>query len=81
VRLEGLGKLKKSTSSGTLTSDLPACSIVPQPTLQPRAPPGFKVYNKEFLPELIKPTFLSAQISLHTNFVANVTQYIGSTSS
>jgi hypothetical protein len=32
VRLEGLGKLKKSTSSGTRTGDLPACSIVPQPT-------------------------------------------------
>jgi hypothetical protein len=29
VRLEGLGKLKKSTSSGTRTGDLPACSIVP----------------------------------------------------
>jgi hypothetical protein len=38
VRLEGLGKLKKSTSSGTWTSDLPACSIVPQPTMLPRAP-------------------------------------------
>jgi hypothetical protein len=32
VRLEGLGKLKKSTSSGTRTADLPACSIVPQST-------------------------------------------------
>jgi hypothetical protein len=31
VQLEGLGKLKKSTSSGTQTSDLPACSIVLQP--------------------------------------------------
>jgi hypothetical protein len=38
VRLEELGKLKKSTSSGTLTRDLPACSIVPQPTTLPRAP-------------------------------------------
>jgi hypothetical protein len=38
VRLEGLGKLKKSTSSGTQTGDLPACSIVPQPTTLPRAP-------------------------------------------
>jgi hypothetical protein len=33
VRLEGLGQLKKSTSSGTRTSDLLACSIVPQPTM------------------------------------------------
>jgi hypothetical protein len=38
VRLEGLGKLKKSTSSGTRIGDLPACSIVPQPTTLPRAP-------------------------------------------
>jgi hypothetical protein len=38
VRLEGLGKLKKSTSSGIRTGDLPACSIVPQPTTLPRAP-------------------------------------------
>jgi hypothetical protein len=30
VRLEALGKLKKSTSSGTRTSDLPACSILPR---------------------------------------------------
>jgi hypothetical protein len=38
VRLEGLGQLKKSTSSGTRTGDLPACIIVPQPTTLPRAP-------------------------------------------
>jgi hypothetical protein len=31
VRLEELGKLKKSTSSGTRSGDLRACSIVPQP--------------------------------------------------
>jgi hypothetical protein len=37
VGLEGLGKLKKSTSSGTRTGDLPACSIVLQPTMLPRA--------------------------------------------
>jgi hypothetical protein len=35
VRLEGIGKLKNSTSSGL---DLPACSIVPQPTTLPHAP-------------------------------------------
>jgi hypothetical protein len=38
VRLEGLGKMKKSTSSRTRSGDLPACSIVPQPTTIPRAP-------------------------------------------
>jgi hypothetical protein len=36
LRLEGLGKLKKSTASGTRTGDIPACSIVPQPTMPPR---------------------------------------------
>jgi hypothetical protein len=38
VQLEGLGTLKKSTSSGTQTGDLPACSIVPQLTTVPHAP-------------------------------------------
>jgi hypothetical protein len=38
VRLEGLGKLKIFTSSGTRNDDLPAYSIVPQPTTLPRAP-------------------------------------------
>jgi hypothetical protein len=32
VRLEGLGQLKKSTSSGIQTGYLPVCNIVPQPT-------------------------------------------------
>jgi hypothetical protein len=32
VHLEGLGKVKKSTSSGTRTGELPACGTVPQPT-------------------------------------------------
>jgi hypothetical protein len=38
VRLEGLGQLKKIHLIGTQTRDLPACSIVPQPTTLPRAP-------------------------------------------
>jgi hypothetical protein len=38
MRLEGLGQLKKSTSSRTRTSDLPACSVVPQPTTLPHTP-------------------------------------------
>jgi hypothetical protein len=38
VRLEGLGQLKKSDDTGTRTRDLPACSIVPQPTMLPHAP-------------------------------------------
>jgi hypothetical protein len=47
--LEGLGKLKKSTSSGTRASDLFACSIVPQPTTLPHAPHKFlvlRIFNK-----------------------------------
>jgi hypothetical protein len=43
VRPEGLGTLKKSTSSETRTGDFPACSIVPQPTTLPRAPLSFCV--------------------------------------
>jgi hypothetical protein len=40
VRLEGLGKLKKSNDLIVIrTRDLPACRIVPQPTTLPRAPP------------------------------------------
>jgi hypothetical protein len=37
VRLKWLGKLKKSTSSGTRTGDLSACSIMPQSTTLPGA--------------------------------------------
>jgi hypothetical protein len=37
VRLDGLGKLKKIHLIGTWTRDLPACSIVPQPTKLPCA--------------------------------------------
>jgi hypothetical protein len=38
VRLEGLGIFKKSNNLiGIRTRDLPACSIVPQPTALPRA--------------------------------------------
>jgi hypothetical protein len=39
VRLEGLGQLKKIHLIRTRTRDLQACSIVPQPTMLPRAPP------------------------------------------
>jgi hypothetical protein len=35
VRLEGLGQLKNIHLIGTRTRDLPACSIVPQPTKLP----------------------------------------------
>jgi hypothetical protein len=38
VRLEGLDKLKKSTSSGIRSRDLLACMVVFQPTTLPRTP-------------------------------------------
>jgi hypothetical protein len=39
VKLEGLNKLKKLFDLiGSRTLDLPDCSIVPQPTMLPRAP-------------------------------------------
>jgi hypothetical protein len=37
VLLEGLGQLKKIHLIGTRPRDLPACSMVPQPTTLPRA--------------------------------------------
>jgi hypothetical protein len=49
VRLEGLGKLKKfSDLIGTRNHDLPACSIVPQPTTLLCSPP-IKEKKKKFL--------------------------------
>jgi hypothetical protein len=47
VRLEELGKLKKSTSSGTRNGDRPACSIVPQPTALPRVSSSIRNIFKE----------------------------------
>jgi hypothetical protein len=48
VQLEGLGKLKKLNDLiGTRTLDLPAYSIVSQPTLLPRAP--FEVHSIRFV--------------------------------
>jgi hypothetical protein len=38
VRLKGLGQLKESNDfNGIRTRDLPACSVVPQPTTLPSA--------------------------------------------
>jgi hypothetical protein len=43
VRLEGLGKLKKTNDLIRIqTHDLPACSTVPQPTTLPGAPRFWK---------------------------------------
>jgi hypothetical protein len=42
VQLEGLGKLKKIHPISIRSRDLSACSIVPQPTMLPRAPDRIK---------------------------------------
>jgi hypothetical protein len=70
VRLEGLGKLKKSTSSGL---DLPACSIVPQPTTLPRAPNNALTYSNgstkfQFY---VQSTFISIKSQFNTVFNVN----------
>jgi hypothetical protein len=63
VRVEGLDKLKKSTSSGTRTSDLPACSTVSQPTTLPDDGQSPKTqylceFNYMFCNHLVKLSFL-----------------------
>jgi hypothetical protein len=63
VRLEGLGKLKKNIDLiGIRTRDLPACSIVPQPTTLPRVPqytPMYRVlaciHSCDWLTSLVRP--------------------------
>jgi hypothetical protein len=67
VLLEGLGKLKKSTSSGTWTGDLLACSIVPQPTTLPSATP-FWGGGK------LRKQLLLCIYSLNTKFLLNHVQ-------
>jgi hypothetical protein len=57
VRLEGLSKLKKKIHLiGTRTRDLPACSIVPQPTTLPR-PPILCESRNNILAKRKKPEF------------------------
>jgi hypothetical protein len=54
VWLEGLGRLKKFTSSGTQTGHLPACSKAPQPTTLQCAPNLVVYLNlKHFCPSRI----------------------------
>jgi hypothetical protein len=49
MRPEGLSLKNSSDSIGNQTSDLSACSAVPQPTALPRTPNGFS-YMCEFRP-------------------------------
>jgi hypothetical protein len=69
LRLEGLGKLKKSTSSVTRTGDLPACSILPQPTM---LPPVFTVRVTKFVQFTQYNTFSKIPPSTSTNFATRV---------
>jgi hypothetical protein len=69
VRLEGLDQLKIVHLIGTRTRDLPACSIVPQPTTLPRAP-IFKVtiINFKFvLPWIFSLIFTKTQMELEAD--------------
>jgi hypothetical protein len=50
VQLEGLGKLKKIHLIETQTHDLPACSIVPQPTTLLRVPQVYLYLYNFYLP-------------------------------
>jgi hypothetical protein len=74
MRLEGLDKLKKKSNDliGNRTRDLPACSIVPQPTTLPRAPfvntfiPSDWLIARDLITELRLPipfTFIHNSIS------------------
>jgi hypothetical protein len=51
VKLEELGTLKISTSSGTQTTILLACSIVPQPTMLSHAPLVDSILKHFFISE------------------------------
>jgi hypothetical protein len=49
VQLEGLDTLKEIYFLGTPSRDLPACSILPQPTTLPRALPSTRRKSKYVL--------------------------------
>jgi hypothetical protein len=72
MRLEGLGKLKISNYLiGNRTRDLPACSIVPQPTTLPRAPWNdvryeYKINEWKELSKTIGPAFKLAFLTRWT---------------
>jgi hypothetical protein len=51
---------------GTRTRDLPACSIVPQPTTLPRAPLGTTVTNQNLIHEEIKNRLNSGNACYHS---------------
>jgi hypothetical protein len=64
VRLEGLGQLKKIHLIGTRTRDLPACSIVPQPTTLPRAS------HRNSSSSIVMCIFISAETCLPSRCLA-----------
>jgi hypothetical protein len=78
VRLEELGKLKKSTSSGIRTGDRPACRTVPQPTTLPRAP--VNNINVDLKSALLAACFLLVNSEYRCNrFLWNVSSFLPNT--
>jgi hypothetical protein len=70
VQPEGLGKLKKSTSRGTRTGNLPSCSIVPQPTTLLCAP-CVNIFNCNKLRECSISTLYHVLLWREESLVAN----------
>jgi hypothetical protein len=54
VRLEGLGQLENPVTIENRTRDIPACSIVPQPTTLPRSPTISKMVILLFLLRFVR---------------------------
>jgi hypothetical protein len=66
VRPEGLGKLKKYIHlKGSRTLDLPACTIVPQPTTLPCAPCSNHNESVITYAMLLEPTGLNAICNMY----------------
>jgi hypothetical protein len=63
--MEGLGQVKKIHLIATRTRDLLACSIVPQPTTLPRAPPpiSFMILFNITIPSTLRPSKWSLQFT------------------
>jgi hypothetical protein len=61
VRLEGLGKLKKSSDIENRSRDIPACSTVPQPTTLPHVPWGLQMRSL-WAPPANSPSLLSQRL-------------------
>jgi hypothetical protein len=65
VRLEVLRQLKKIHLIGTRTDNLPACSLVPQPTTLPLAPPPDVFGRREICLLTLRHSRILLQIALN----------------